>query len=164
MGGLYRDYHRVADHQTTAAYAKAAPGAWQRVGIYHDTESARTTTTQVRAGRIAAYGPAGQFDAYRSVGWEGRRLWVRYVHGTSPTPELPEQLPEAAAVVMAAHLSADRYVSARWAADLLVSKGYGEDADRIRAWLAGGRSGRTSARQAAAYLLQISAPREDVIQ
>ncbi|MER7835273.1 hypothetical protein ABTY98_05020 [Streptomyces sp. NPDC096040] len=164
MGGLYREYERIADHRQVAARAKAAPGQWQRVGQYRTVESARASATQVRAGAMTAYEPAGHFDAYRTVGHEGRGLWVRYVHGITPAADVPEQLPQAVAVVMTAHQTVDRYVSARWAVDLLVRRGYAEDADRIRAWLTGGRDGRTSARQAAAYLLQTSTIREDSAQ
>lgn len=154
MGGPHREYHRIADHQQVAARAKAVPGEWQRVGLYRSADVARAVATQVRTGRFAAYAPAGRFQAYQSVGREGRGLWVRYVHGITPPAELPEYLPEAARVVMAGHLVADRYVSARWAADLLAAKGYAEDADRVRAWHAEYCGGRAGARQAAAYLLQ----------
>lgn len=164
MTSLPREYHRIADHRQVAARAKAQPGQWQRVGLYRSAAAAQAMATHVRAGRFTAYAPAGHFHAYQSVGRQGRGLWVRYVHGVTPAPELPEQLPEAARVVMAAHLTADRYVSARWAADLLTGRGYAEDADRIRAWLADGRGGRTGARQAAAYLLKLSTTREDTDQ
>lgn len=159
MGGLHREYHRIADHQQIAIRAKAQPGQWQRVGVYTSTEVARATVIHVHSGSLAAYAPAGHFQAYQTLGLEGRGVWVRYIHGVTPTNDLPERLPEAAQVVLAAHMTADRYVSARWAADLLAAKGHSEAADRLRSWL--DRDGRRSARQAAAYLLQTSTIRED---
>jgi hypothetical protein len=162
--GLYREYQRVAEHPKVAARAKARPGQWQRVGVYRHAETARAIAIQVRKGALSSYAPGGHFQAYRSVGFKGRALWVRYVHGITPGTELPEQLPEAARVVMAAHFGTSRYLSARWAADQLAAQGHAEDADRIHAWLAETRDGRTSARQAAAYLLQFSTTREDAAQ
>jgi len=164
LTGRTREYHRIADHQAVAARAKAHPGQWQRVGMYQSAEVARSTGTHVRAGRLAAYRPAGHFEAYQTLGREGRELWVRYVHDSTSLGELPEQLPQSVAVLMAAHQTVDRYVSARWAVNLLDRHGYAEDAARVRGWLEAEQDGHRSARQAAAYLLQTNTTREDTDQ
>jgi hypothetical protein len=164
MAGLYREYVRVADHRATAAMAKARPGEWQRVGCYRSHASAHSTAVHARAGALAAYAPAGHFQTYLSVAEEGRCLWVRYVHGITPGPDLPEQLPEPVRAVVVAIRQAPHYVRARWAADLLADQGHTEEAALVRAWIDGGRSGRTSAHQAAAYLLRTSTTREDANQ
>ncbi|MFD5571959.1 hypothetical protein [Streptomyces cadmiisoli] len=163
MAGLYRDYQRVADHRKVAASAKEQPGQWQLVGLYRNAETARATSIHVTRGHLAAYAPAGSFQAFRSVSEEGRRLWVRFVDGITPPAELPEELPVAARVVLTGYAAMPHFVSANWAADHLAEQGYAEDADLIRGWLAV-REGRgpVGPREAATYLLQHHRPtRED---
>lgn len=62
-----------------AADLTAAPGQWARVGTYGTAESARTTASLIRRGRLAVFGPAGAFEAEsRSVLGE-HSVWARYV-------------------------------------------------------------------------------------
>lgn len=166
MAGLYREYQRVADHPRIAARAKAAPGQWQHVGVYRDPESARSTATHVRRAHLAAYAPAGAFQAYRSLD-DGRCLWVRYVHGITPSGDLPEEMPETARLVMTAYAEAGHFVSAQWAADLLAAQGHEEAAALLRGWLGTrrGRRGPVGPREAAAYLIQHDrTTRKDTVQ
>ncbi|MDI9836210.1 hypothetical protein [Streptomyces sp. KAU_LT] len=153
--GLHREYESVARHVPIAEAAQAAPGEWQHVGLYRIAETARSTVFRIRTARIIAYAPAGHFQVYRSVGEDQRRLWVRYVHEITAPDTLPEQLPDAARLLMTSYLRQDRYVYVRpWAVDVLEAEGYAEEAAAVRRWAAtrpdGGACGP---RQAAAFLL-----------
>jgi hypothetical protein len=165
--GLYRDYERVAEHGAIAAAAKANPGQWQEVGLYRLAETARSTANRVRLARLPAYGPAGSFQVYRSLGEEQRRLWVRYVHGITPPPVLPEEMPDTARLMLLAFTEFDRpNVRATWAVDFLAKHGHTEDAALVRRWLHNLRgSGGVGPRAAAAFLLRhYRTAREDSAQ
>ncbi|MFK0063433.1 hypothetical protein ACIQTN_29910 [Streptomyces werraensis] len=165
MAGLYREYERVATHGPIAARAKANPGQWVEVGLYRVAETARSMAARIRFAHQPAYAPAGSFQTYRSLGDGQRRLWVRYVHGITPPATLPEEMPEAARLVLLGFAELGRpNARADWAADFLDEHGYAEDAELVRRWLAGLRGpGGVTPRTAAAYLLRRST-REDIAQ
>lgn len=76
-------------HRPVAARARASRGTWHYAGTYSSAESARTMAYNVRSGQLRTYQPAGDFDAYSTTCAEGDVVWVRYVAGDAPVPDLP---------------------------------------------------------------------------
>jgi hypothetical protein len=80
-----------------AADLTATPGKWARVGTYGTGDSARTTASLIRTGKLAAFRPAGAFEAESRSIRGTHTVWARYVGtGTQPEP--------AAVTVTAAHV------------------------------------------------------------
>ncbi|WP_133171775.1 hypothetical protein [Streptomyces sp. 111WW2] len=67
-------------------------GEWFRAGAYSTAGSARTMAYNVGAATFKSYRPAGSFEAYAETCSEGHTLWVRYVAGDGPVPELRDTL------------------------------------------------------------------------
>ncbi|MFF0139737.1 hypothetical protein ACFYRN_25195 [Streptomyces sp. NPDC005227] len=65
------------DHQVAAQQAREMPGQWVLVGTYPSTASATGAASQVRTARIAAYQPAGAFDARTELTENGTDLHAR---------------------------------------------------------------------------------------
>jgi hypothetical protein len=62
-----------------AAALMGSPGEWARVGVYGTAEVSRSTATHIKKGRIAAFTPAGAFEAVaRTVDGE-HRVYARFV-------------------------------------------------------------------------------------
>ncbi|MFF2094792.1 hypothetical protein [Streptomyces sp. NPDC058202] len=73
-----RPSHRPrADHQLAAQQARELPGQWVLVGSYGSTASAVGAASHVRSGRIAAYQPAGSFEARTELTDDGTDLHAR---------------------------------------------------------------------------------------
>ncbi|MFB7596934.1 hypothetical protein [Streptomyces sp. NPDC056160] len=72
------------DHQHAAQQAREMPGQWVLAGSYGSRASAMSAALQVRTGeRVAAYRPAGTFQARAEVTQGGADLWVCY-HADQP--------------------------------------------------------------------------------
>lgn len=65
------------DHQHAAQQARDLPGQWVLVGTYPSTASAVGAASHVRSGRIAAYQPAGSFEARTELTDDGTDLHAR---------------------------------------------------------------------------------------
>lgn len=64
-------------HGAVAAKLRRRPGEWAHIGSYSTTLSATAIAYQIRNGRLAAYTPAGHYEAVART--EGNRVWARYV-------------------------------------------------------------------------------------
>jgi hypothetical protein len=155
MSDQQRTGRWVAPHREKAAAARTVPGIWLHLGQYSSAENARVTAIRIASGGVKAYAPRGHFQAYRSLRDEQRRLWVRYVHGITPDPDLPEKLPEPVRLIVATHLEHGAHEHAVWAAELLAEHGHHEDAELVRRWLRDLRSHASNMRSrgAASFLL-----------
>jgi hypothetical protein len=62
-----------------AAKLRDRPGEWAHINTYTTPGSAASCAQQINSGRLAAYAPAGSFEAKsRTVDGE-RRVYARYV-------------------------------------------------------------------------------------
>ncbi|MFF3847992.1 hypothetical protein [Streptomyces sp. NPDC002328] len=74
------------DHQHAAQQAREMPGQWVLAGTYGSRASAADAALHVRTGRdLAAYRPAGSFEARPELTQDGADLWVRYVDPAAVT-------------------------------------------------------------------------------
>ncbi|MFH8577203.1 hypothetical protein [Streptomyces zaomyceticus] len=92
---MIRSIHRgVGDHRAAAEAARAQRGTWTLAGLYSSSASAKSTARQIQAGdpSFPAYEPAGAFEAYAAPAGEDDAVWVRYVAGAEPVPELPDRM------------------------------------------------------------------------
>jgi hypothetical protein len=68
------------DHDALAAELRAHPGRWARIDKTYSPESARVIAYQIRAARLAAYAPRGDFEAARRKQGPGESyVYVRYL-------------------------------------------------------------------------------------
>ncbi|MGW7355142.1 hypothetical protein ACWGI0_00225 [Streptomyces sp. NPDC054802] len=78
-----------ADHNETAARAKATPGEWVLAATYGSGYSADSIVRYVQTGAGKrgpnAYLPAGRFEAKKETVDDGTELWVRYLPATATT-------------------------------------------------------------------------------
>lgn len=80
-----------AAHTSNSRHARVVvqlvnnPRKWAVIGRYGSAGSARSTALNIRTGRLAAYAPAGSFDAAaRTVITNGiaeHRVYARYIGG-----------------------------------------------------------------------------------
>lgn len=68
-------YRRHLAWRDEAAALKDRPGAWAKMTTKTTIEQARTLVYSIRHAQLAAFRPAGQFEAT----WRGCDVWVRYV-------------------------------------------------------------------------------------
>jgi hypothetical protein len=81
------------DHAAVAANAREERGTWLLAGTYGTRASAASAAKKApKAQDMPAYAPAGSFEAYAAMSADGWALWVRYVAGDEPVPELPERM------------------------------------------------------------------------
>ncbi|MGW6420638.1 hypothetical protein [Streptomyces sp. NPDC055055] len=86
-------YRAVPDHAAAAAAARAQRGVWVAAALYPARESARKAALRVPSAQgLQAYEPAGEFEAYAASHADGWALWVRWVAGSEPVPELPDTM------------------------------------------------------------------------
>lgn len=72
------------DHVKIAAAAKAKPGEWTLVAEYRSSATAHHIVHYVRTGkRLAAYLPAGSFEAESRRSDDGSAVYVRFIGGAS---------------------------------------------------------------------------------
>lgn len=82
-----------ADHRDAARRARTVRGEWILAHVYrHVTSADAMARNVVRARGLAAYLPAGAFEAYGYRHADGGALWIRYVEGEEPVPDLPETM------------------------------------------------------------------------
>lgn len=62
-------------HAPIAVVLKSKPGEWARVGDYDSARISSQMAYVIRTGRLAAYAPAGSFEAVGRLG----EVWARYV-------------------------------------------------------------------------------------
>jgi hypothetical protein len=68
-----------ARHRPAADALRARPGEWAHVTTHSTAQSSASLAYAIRAGKYAAYTPAGHFEARaRTVDGE-HRVYVRYV-------------------------------------------------------------------------------------
>ncbi|MFB6963246.1 hypothetical protein ACFCYB_41430 [Streptomyces sp. NPDC056309] len=75
-----------ADHQAVAANSQQTPGAWILAALYDGRMTGQSVARMIRNGTMAAYRPAGSFDAYEAMHDGGSAVWVRYVAGLDVVP------------------------------------------------------------------------------
>lgn len=81
------------NHPAAMTAARTEPGRWVLAGIYPSPASARSTARRIpRAERVPSYEPAGAFEAYAARHDDGTAVWVRYIAGETPVPELPDTM------------------------------------------------------------------------
>ncbi len=78
------------DHAAVAESAREERGTWLMAGVYGTRMSAESAVK--KAPSMPAYAPPGAFEAYAAMCDDGWALWVRYVAGDEPVPELPERM------------------------------------------------------------------------
>lgn len=81
-----------ADHQAAAAAARQVPGDWTYVTVYPSGQSADGVARAIGKGTMAAYRPAGLYDAYAARHEDGAAVWVRYLDGVDDPQPLPDSL------------------------------------------------------------------------
>lgn len=89
-----KNRHTVTDHPGTARTALQRPGTWVLGPVYPTLASAEAAARCVVEARgLAAYLPAGSFEAYGARCEDGGALWVRYVGGEGLLPEpMPQRM------------------------------------------------------------------------
>lgn len=89
-----RGFSRAStDHPAVAAAARAERGTWFLAAVYGTPASARDVVRRVpRAHQLPSYEPAGAFEAYSAFHHDGHAVWVRYVGGDGPVPDLPHTM------------------------------------------------------------------------
>lgn len=70
---------REVDHNAVAAELKANAGAWGKIGVYPTPSSSGSTANQIRTASLAAYRPAGSFEAMSRTADGEYRVYARYV-------------------------------------------------------------------------------------
>jgi hypothetical protein len=68
--------------QKKADKVRAKPGKWHR--LLKNRASAAVIVTRIRRGRMVAFRPAEEYEAYSKVVNGKRELWVRYVGPGDP--------------------------------------------------------------------------------
>ncbi|MFD9374639.1 hypothetical protein ACFWBH_03700 [Streptomyces sp. NPDC059999] len=75
---------RSADADNAARALRARPGDWALVAERPAIGPASNFAYRIRTGKLAAFRPAGAFEAHaRSTGDEGAGVWARYVGATA---------------------------------------------------------------------------------
>ncbi|MGW0899742.1 hypothetical protein ACWD0G_22640 [Streptomyces goshikiensis] len=75
---------RSADADNAARALRARPGDWALVAERPAIGPASNLAYRIRTGKLAAFRPAGAFEAHsRSTGDHGAGVWARYVGGTA---------------------------------------------------------------------------------
>lgn len=84
----------VPDHRAAARAARARRGVWVPGPVYPTVDSADAAARRVPSARqLAAYLPAGDFQAYGARCEDGGALWVRWIGGEGPVPEpMPQRM------------------------------------------------------------------------
>jgi hypothetical protein len=86
-------FRATTDHPAVAAAARAERGTWFLAAVYGTLASAQTVVRRLpRAIELPSYEPAGDFEAYAARHDDGHAVWVRYIGGDGPLPELPETM------------------------------------------------------------------------
>ncbi|WP_329307007.1 hypothetical protein OG322_26155 [Streptomyces sp. NBC_01260] len=85
-------YRARPDHVAAAVNAREERGTWLMAGLYPSSMTAKLLAQQIPVGRKDPYTPAGEFEAYQAMHDDGYALWVRYVGGDEPVPELPDRM------------------------------------------------------------------------
>lgn len=62
-----------------AAKLRKRPGEWARIGVYKSGASMSSTAYHVRHGNVAAYAPAGTFEAVGRTADGVHGVWARYI-------------------------------------------------------------------------------------
>ncbi|MFD0209199.1 hypothetical protein ACFVH9_08675 [Streptomyces hirsutus] len=81
----------LVDHQAAAWRLELQPGVEGLVKVYASKQGGEAVARGIRNGTIAAYGPAGTFDAVAAMHSTGTAVWARYVKGLD-LPPLPETM------------------------------------------------------------------------
>lgn len=81
-----------ADHQGAAASARTLAGRWVFVTVYPSGQSADSVARAIGKGTVAAYRPAGLYEAYSARHEDGAAVWARYVDGVDNPEPLPDSL------------------------------------------------------------------------
>ncbi|MFE3378814.1 hypothetical protein [Streptomyces anulatus] len=85
-------YRANTDHHGAAAEARAHRGAWVAAGLYPTRDAARATVRRVPSGvDYPSYTPK-EFEAYCAIATDGWAVWVRWVAGEGPVPDLPDTM------------------------------------------------------------------------
>lgn len=79
-----RRRRKPTKHQTVAAALRSRVGDWAHVGTYPTSGSGISMAYTIRKGKLAAYAPAGSFDATSRKVDGAYRVYVRY---TGPVGE-----------------------------------------------------------------------------
>lgn len=65
-------------HAKVAAELKEHPGEWARIGLYGSPSSAAAMAQGIRKGQLAAYRPAGAFEAVSRTVKNEYRVYARF--------------------------------------------------------------------------------------
>ncbi|MFF0741559.1 hypothetical protein ACFYVL_14280 [Streptomyces sp. NPDC004111] len=77
--------HRSQESYDTAQALRERPGAWAHIDTHDTLNRASNQSHRIRAGKIAAFRPAGTFEAKAHSTREGTaEVWARY---TGPVEE-----------------------------------------------------------------------------
>lgn len=88
----HRLHRTTTDHEGAAVEARAHRGTWVLAAVYSTREVARATARRVPGSdSYPCYAP-GEFEAYAAFSVDGWALWVRWVAGDEPVPELPDTM------------------------------------------------------------------------
>ncbi|MET8609708.1 hypothetical protein [Streptomyces misionensis] len=80
------------DHLAVAVDAQRHPGEWRHCRNYRTMQAAEHVVHMVREGRMRAYHPRADYEAYAAhLASGGGAVWVRYTDGAETTP-MPETL------------------------------------------------------------------------
>lgn len=75
-----RAAHPRANHTTTAAALRRAPGVWQRVSVHRASANADNAAARIRTAReLRCYEPAGTFEAEVRVYGDDYSVHARYL-------------------------------------------------------------------------------------
>lgn len=64
---------------TTAAALRRAAGEWARIGLYRNAATSGSVANQIKRGKLAAFRPAGAFEAVSRTVDGQHRVYARYV-------------------------------------------------------------------------------------
>lgn len=82
----------MTNHNAAAEKARQAAGAWTMICVYRGFQSGDSVARGIRTGRIAAYRPAGAFEAYAAIHDDGTAVWARCVDGIPGITSMPQTL------------------------------------------------------------------------
>lgn len=74
-----RDHTAQVRHQEVTRQLKESPGDWACVGTYETASTSASMAYLIRSGRLAAYRPAGAFQARARFVDEEYRVYAVYV-------------------------------------------------------------------------------------
>lgn len=86
VGVVWEDPSPRVDHRALAETLRANRGRWARIDKGYSQETARVLAYQISSGRLAAYTPAGDFEAVRRSQDGACHVYVRYL-GDGATDE-----------------------------------------------------------------------------